>query len=41
MQLNLKNINKIEEASININGLTVVAGINDTGKIIICFDKSN
>ena len=35
MQLNLKNINKIEEASININGLTVVAGINDTGKSTI------
>lgn len=35
MQLYLKNINKIEEATININGLTVVAGINDTGKSTI------
>ncbi len=32
MQLRLKNINKIEDATINMNGLTVIAGINDTGK---------
>ena len=35
MQLRLKNINKIEEATINLNGLTIVAGVNDTGKSTI------
>lgn len=32
MELQLKNIGAIEEANIKINGLTVVAGENDTGK---------
>ena len=30
--LNLKNVGLIKEASIKINGLTVIAGENDTGK---------
>ncbi len=32
MELQLKNIGAIEKANIKINGLTVVAGENDTGK---------
>jgi len=32
MELQLKNVGAIEEANIKINGLTVVAGENDTGK---------
>lgn len=32
MQFKLKNINKIKDATINLNGLTVIAGINDSGK---------
>ncbi len=32
MQLELKNIGMIKEASIKIDGLTVIAGENDTGK---------
>lgn len=35
MQLKLSNINKIEEATINMSGLTVIAGVNDTGKSTI------
>ncbi|MBE9563561.1 MAG: AAA family ATPase, partial [Proteobacteria bacterium] len=30
--LNIKNVGLIKEASIKINGLTVIAGENDTGK---------
>ncbi len=32
LELNLKNVGLIKEANIKINGLTVVAGENDTGK---------
>jgi len=32
MQLDLKNIGMIKEASVKIDGLTVIAGENDTGK---------
>lgn len=32
MKLSLKNIGKIDEAEIEINGITVIAGENDTGK---------
>jgi predicted ATPase len=32
MQLKLKNIGMIKEADVNIGGLTVIAGENDTGK---------
>ncbi len=32
MQLQLKNIGMIKEADVNIDGLTVIAGENDTGK---------
>lgn len=32
MQLICRNIGKIHEAKVNINGITVVTGLNDTGK---------
>lgn len=32
MKLTLKNIGKIGKASVEINGITVIAGENDTGK---------
>jgi len=32
MTLELKNIGMIKEASVKIDGLTVIAGENDTGK---------
>lgn len=32
MQISLKNINKIREGIINLNGLTIIAGVNDSGK---------
>lgn len=32
MQFKLKNINKIEEATLNLDGLTVISGVNDSGK---------
>lgn len=32
MQFKLTNINKIKSATINLNGLTVIAGVNDSGK---------
>lgn len=32
MKLTIKNIGKIKEANIELNGLTVIAGENDTGK---------
>ncbi|MFK5976941.1 MAG: AAA family ATPase [Sulfurovum sp.] len=35
MQLELKNIGMIKEATVKINGLTVIAGENDTGKSTI------
>ncbi|MEB3060632.1 AAA family ATPase [Parvimonas micra] len=35
MKLFLKNIGKIEEATIDLNGITVIAGENDTGKSTI------
>ena len=35
MQLKLKNIGKIKDASINIDGLTIIAGENNTGKSTI------
>lgn len=32
MELYLKNIGKVAEANVEINGITVIAGENDTGK---------
>ena len=32
MQLSLENIGKIKQAYIELNGITVIAGKNDTGK---------
>lgn len=32
MKLNINNINKVKEASINLNGITVIAGANGSGK---------
>ncbi len=32
MELELKNIGMIKEATVKIDGLTVIAGENDTGK---------
>lgn len=32
MKLTLKNIGKIREASVELNGITVIAGENNTGK---------
>lgn len=32
MKVNMKNIGSIQEAEIELNGLTVIAGENDTGK---------
>lgn len=32
MRLHLKNIGKLEEANVEINGITVIAGENNTGK---------
>jgi len=45
MQLQLKNIGMIKEADVKIDGLTVIAGENDTGKstvgkIIFCIIKA-
>lgn len=35
MQLKISNIAKIKEATINIDGITVIAGENNTGKSTI------
>ncbi|GMO66663.1 MAG: AAA family ATPase [Rickettsiales bacterium] len=35
MELQLKNIGKVKEAKVKIGGLTVIAGVNDTGKSTI------
>lgn len=32
MRLKIRNINKVQEADINLNGLTVIAGANSSGK---------
>lgn len=32
MQFKLTNINKIKNATIELNGLTIIAGVNDSGK---------
>jgi ABC transporter, ATP-binding protein len=32
MRINIKNIGKIKEADVNLNGITLIAGKNDTGK---------
>lgn len=32
MQISLRNINKIREGQLKLNGLTVIAGVNDSGK---------
>lgn len=32
MQIKLRNVNKIREGIVNLNGLTVIAGVNDSGK---------
>jgi predicted ATPase len=46
MKLQLRNIGLVEEASVKINGLTVIAGENDTGKstlgkALFCLVKSD
>lgn len=33
MKLVLKNIGKVQNATVEINGITVIAGENDTGKV--------
>ncbi|MFS2056435.1 AAA family ATPase, partial [Variovorax sp. CT11-76] len=35
MKINIKNIGKVKEADIEINGITVLAGENSTGKSTI------
>lgn len=35
MEINIENIGVIKKADININGLTVICGENDTGKSTI------
>lgn len=35
MQFKLTNINKIKNATIELNGLTIIAGVNDSGKSTI------
>ena len=35
MQIDIKNIGLIKNASINLNGLTIIAGENDSGKSTI------
>ncbi|ELV04734.1 AAA family ATPase [Brachyspira hampsonii] len=35
MKLKISNFSKIEEADINIDGITVICGDNDTGKSTI------
>ncbi|MDE7426038.1 MAG: AAA family ATPase, partial [Lachnospiraceae bacterium] len=35
MQLKIKNVAKIKEATINVDGITVIAGENNTGKSTI------
>ncbi len=35
MEFSIKNINKVKEANIKLNGLTVIAGENDSGKSTI------
>ena len=32
MDINIKNVGIVKEASVKLNGLTVIAGENDTGK---------
>jgi len=32
MRISIKNIGKIKEADVNLNGITLIAGKNDTGK---------
>ena len=32
MKIKIENIGMLKRADVNINGLTVVAGVNDTGK---------
>ena len=32
MKLVLKNVGKVQNAAVEINGITVIAGENDTGK---------
>lgn len=36
MRLEVKNIGNIRDASINLNGITVVGGENGTGKSTLC-----
>ena len=39
MKLKFRNIGKISEADIELNGVTVIAGSNDTGKSTVSNDK--
>ena len=32
MKLSIKNVGKLKEADVEINGITVIAGENNTGK---------
>ena len=45
MELRLENIGMIKEATVKLNGLTVIAGENDTGKstvgkVVFCIIKA-
>jgi len=35
MKLSIKNVGKLKEADVEINGITVIAGENNTGKSTI------
>lgn len=37
MELHIRNIAKIEKADIEINGITVIAAENNTGKSIVTY----
>lgn len=37
MELHIRNIAKIEKADIEINGITVIAGENNTGKSTVTY----
>ena len=37
MELHIRNIAEIEKADIEINGITVIAGENNTGKSIVTY----
>ena len=36
MKLSIRNVGKLKEADVEINGITVITGENDTGKSTVC-----